>query len=313
MGNNLVVLLSTYNAGNYLLELIESLNKQIYKNFDIIIRDDCSTIIERENLIKISQQHKNIQLHIGTQNLGVILSYSKLLELALEQKYEYIMFADQDDYWLPGKIEKTLNLMKKTENISYDSPILVHTDLIVTNQTLAIIDRSFLKYQKLSPRASDFERLLMQNITTGCSMMINRKLAEKATPIPEGVIMHDWWIALVCSIFGHITFLDEGTLYYRQHGGNLIGAKKYDVFRLIKKVLKDRNNPLIVNSRQALIFKKNYGAELDRETINTIDTLILIGNIPKWKRPIVLINHKLIKNGVLRNIGLWIKLLIMKR
>ena len=56
-------------------------------------------------------------------------------------------------------------------------------------------------------------------------MLINRPLINKALPIPSQALVHDWWIALVASVFGKITYIPRSTILYRQHSNNLIGAK----------------------------------------------------------------------------------------
>ena len=71
------------------------------------------------------------------------------------------------------------------------------------------------------------EQLLVQNVVTGCTMMINRSLARLACrPVGEGdMLMHDWWLALIAAAMGRAVFLARATIDYRQHGGNVVGAK----------------------------------------------------------------------------------------
>jgi hypothetical protein len=57
--------------------------------------------------------------------------------------------------------------------------------------------------------------------------MANRPLIDLALPIPEGAVMHDWWLALCAAVWGRIDFLTEPTVLYRQHGSNEIGAKGF--------------------------------------------------------------------------------------
>lgn len=56
-------------------------------------------------------------------------------------------------------------------------------------------------------------------------MLFNRALRDKLTDtVPDGLRMHDWWIALIASAFGRIIYLDEPLLLYRQHTGNVVGG-----------------------------------------------------------------------------------------
>ena len=80
--------------------------------------------------------------------------------------------------------------------------------------------------------------------------------------------MHDWWLALVASAFGKISYIESALVLYRQHDNNAVGAKQYinpgiSTARLFKKVLNRKTNPLLTHaSRQALAFRKVYGEQL---------------------------------------------------
>lgn len=67
----------------------------------------------------------------------------------------------------------------------------------------------------------------MQNYVTGCTVVMNRHLLNCCLPVPPQAVMHDWWFALVAAVLGKTVFLDEPTVLYRQHGGNVIGVKGF--------------------------------------------------------------------------------------
>jgi hypothetical protein len=71
------------------------------------------------------------------------------------------------------------------------------------------------------------QRLLSRNEVTGCALAINRALLEMALPIPDGAIMHDWWLALFAAYFGQLIAVPERLVKYRQHDANVIGAKSF--------------------------------------------------------------------------------------
>jgi hypothetical protein len=54
--------------------------------------------------------------------------------------------------------------------------------------------------------------------------MLNRRLLEMAAPVPDGAVMHDWWLMLVAGVFGHIGHVGQATMFYRQHDNNQVGA-----------------------------------------------------------------------------------------
>src|SRR5690606_39057310 len=136
-----------------------------------------------------------------------------------------VMFSDADDCWFPDKISLTLDLMRVVEKDEGGArtPTLVHTDLAVVDRDLRPIADSLWQYQGVNPDLTSLNRLLIQNCVTGCTVMVNRPLRELASPIPPGVVMHDWWMALVASSFGRIARIARPTLLYRQHGRNDTG------------------------------------------------------------------------------------------
>jgi len=75
--------------------------------------------------------------------------------------------------------------------------------------------------------ANELNRLIVQNSVTGCALMVNRALLDRANPIPLEAVMHDWWLALVACAFGHIAIVSEPTMLYRQHDKNQLGARKH--------------------------------------------------------------------------------------
>ena len=150
---------------------------------------------------------------------------------------DYVMFCDQDDVWCPDKIEKTLASMKKAESENGDIPILVHGDLSVVDSSLNVISSSFFEYQRLYQNKVSLPALLVQNYVTGCTVMINRALKQKCSPIPKECIMHDWWLGLVAAVYGKIVCINEPLLLYRQHSGNQVGAKASYGISLIKRKL----------------------------------------------------------------------------
>jgi len=108
------ILLSTYNGEQYLRNQIESIINQTYKNWRLLIRDDGSQDKTIEILEYYLRKHKDkiVLIEDGQKHLGASKSFFRLLGYS---DAKYIMFCDQDDVWLPYKIEKTYNKMKELE------------------------------------------------------------------------------------------------------------------------------------------------------------------------------------------------------
>ena len=167
------------------------------------------------------------------------------------------------------------------------------------------------KYEYILPQYNTFNRLLIQNTITGCTMMINKELAKKSLDIPEEAIMHDWWIGLIASCFGKISYLEESTIKYRQHGNNTIGTegKKNKIIRKVLGLLNKKNeyiNHMDINILQAKGFLKLFNNKLDTNKINLLESFSTIKKKTFFERKKILIKHKLFKQGIFRNIGLII-------
>ena len=309
LSKKILVLLSTYNGDKYLKQQINSIYQQTYRNIKIIARDDGST----DNTLKILQSC-NVELIAQNENYGARRSFSILLEYALKSNDEYFMFCDQDDIWENNKIEISLKKMQEIEKHFSGKPLLIHTDLEIVNKDLKIIDMSMWHYEHLDPRFNSFNRLLIQNTITGCTVMINRKLAELATPIPSNAIMHDWWLGLIASKFGNIGFINESTIKYRQHNSNSIGAKSFDWLSIFLKFYKIfyKNKfyleHLQVNIKQARAFLERYEDNLDERTIKMLEDFTSLESKSFWQRRKILLKYRLLKHGFMRNLGLLLKI-----
>lgn len=240
------ILLATYNGQAYLREQIDSILAQSNQDWQLLIRDDASDddtlSIIKDYVAKYSDRIKLIEDNGG--HLGTKLNFERLLE---NSNSEYIMFCDQDDVWLPRKVEATLKLMKATEKSYPDKPILVHTDLRVVNSQLKTIAESMWRYQGISPEiGNNLNKVMLQNVATGCTVMINEKAKVVSLPIPKEAVMHDWWIAINVAKHGKIVYIPDQLVLYRQHSNNAVGAKKvskhsyfrkHHLFSLKKRVL----------------------------------------------------------------------------
>ncbi len=216
------VLMATYNGEKYIREQIESILNQTYKDFRLIISDDNS----QDNTVNILKEYQKkddrIIVYTQKENLGYIKNFEFLLSKVENEIY---MLSDQDDYWLEEKISKTYLKMKQ------DKADLVFTDLEVVNQNLEKIYPSFDKYMKLDKKINKFRNYKLQylyNCVTGCTVMSKKSFIPQILPLPSKskYVPHDFWIALVISLKGKVTYLPDKTIKYRQHENNQIGSDK---------------------------------------------------------------------------------------
>lgn len=291
------ILLSTWNGEAWLAELLTSLTRQSFADWELLIRDDGSQ--DQTNKIILEWQ-REYPYHLGKfiidgEHLGSAQSFSRLVE---QSTAPYLMFCDQDDIWFPEKIEFSLAALQNLEaELGEAKPLLVHTDLAVVNEQRELTASSFwdLHSFDLDQRKQAY---LLTNIVSGCASIFNRVAAEKAFPVPEQAIQHDRWLALVCAWFGRIYALPQPLLFYRQHGNNQIGA---DLPALPSSEIAVRVNAW---SRQAEAFLERHGDQLSQADYRLVAALASLQYLTGWERRRQIVQHRLFKQGILANLAL---------
>jgi glycosyltransferase involved in cell wall biosynthesis len=274
--HKIAIVLSIYNGEKYLVEQIDSLLNQTYKNLVIVVRDDGSDDKSFMIVEKYASMHPQ-RFHVlvrDNQNKGASGGFAFLMAYVLANKTTlglekaYLMFCDQDDVWFNNKVEMQMEAMLKAEDADRNCPVLIHSDLQVVSSEKSLIAKSFVVFQGLEIKRNTFPNLVISNLITGCTALINEILAVKALPISDKAIMHDWWLAIVAAAFGKVIFLDTPLIYYRQHENNTIGAKKFvrpPLTRLSfwRRLVSSKANPHLNEvGIQAAQFKRSFGREL---------------------------------------------------
>ncbi|MFN3300383.1 MAG: glycosyltransferase family 2 protein [Sediminibacterium sp.] len=208
------VILATYNGELYIREQVDSILRQTYKNIEIIFVDDCSSDKTVSILDSICHNYSHCSLIINTENMGYIRNFEKGMMMA---KGEFIAPADQDDIWLPEKIEKLIEATNNETNITYCDSLLID-----------------YKGESLSKRLSEIKQLInfnncimfaIGNSAAGHAMIIRRKVVFDAMPFPT-MIPHDHWLGFIASLTGEVKFINEVMVHYRQHSSSVFGAVK---------------------------------------------------------------------------------------
>lgn len=256
------ILLSTYNGELYLTEQLESIISQTYSNWFLYIRDDGSSD-KTINIINNYIKNYPKQIILINDNLGNLKSASSFMYLLSVVDADYYMFCDQDDVWLPFKIEKTFLKLQEIEKNNSNTGVLIFTDLSVVNSKLETINPSMWNYSKINPEnAKDFYKTTCISSVNGCTMMFNNRIKEKVLPYPIVSRMHDWWICLNAIHYGKVDYISDVTMLYRQHEGNVLGVGQITKNHLIKKIFllntTVKENFKVLKMFKALNFKISY-------------------------------------------------------
>ena len=214
---HVALLLATYNGAAHLDDFLASLAAQTCRPDRIVLRDDGSTDDSAERvLIWAREQGMPVQVLAAGERLGPARAFLRLLAEAGEA--DLYGFADQDDVWLPAKIERAVHRLGPAawhDNV----PVLYASTLTVADARLTPLSTTPV------PRHLGLGSALFENVLTGCTMVFNRALAERLRRHPPAdPLMHDWWAYLVAAAVGRIEFDPQPTVLYRQHAHNTIGA-----------------------------------------------------------------------------------------
>jgi glycosyltransferase involved in cell wall biosynthesis len=295
------ILLATYQGSAFLEEQLHSIFNQTYPYLHVWVRDDGSTDETGTILNRWAEKYSTQMTLLASSNqLGPKGNFAELMK---HSQAPYVMFADQDDQWHLDKVALSLTHLKQLEaHDGSQTPLLVHTDLTVANNDLSLIAPSFWNYSGLNPKHITLNRLITQNVLTGCTFLMNRSLVDLALPIPEAAIMHDWWIGLVASCLGKIEYINQATLLYRQHHANDVGARSYRLWNYMTQPRRPSNRRFNRTFQQAQAFLIQYSKQITPAQQVLLQNYIKLNHLPFFKQKREILKQRFFKQGFLRNL-----------
>ena len=278
------ILMSTYNGEQFLEEQIESIQQQTFTDWELLIRDDGSKDQTPSIIKKFAEKDDRIVFinpH-NRENIGVIQSFHSLLK---HQPSDYYFFSDQDDVWLPNKLQIQLEEAKK---YSTELPLLVYTDLTIVDQHLQVKHESMIRTQSNHANTTLLQEITENTVTGGVSM-INHALADLWTGEEKyPLLMHDWYLALLATAFGKLVYIDQPGELYRQHSSNVLGA------RTLRKRMKNWIHPHILFAKYWKLIKDSQNQannlldlSLSDENRELVENFVSIMDAPfkeRWRR-----------------------------
>lgn len=200
--NKISVCIACYNGEKYIKEQLESILLQLKENDEIIVSDDDSN----DNTLNIIEQFADSRIIVVKNNYikGVNHNFENALKKATG---DYIFLCDQDDVWLPNKIEIcVLELLK--------------FDLVVSNCSVVDKDMNILNqsYFEIAKSGKGFFKNFYKSTYLGCCLAFKKEILKDILPIPNNLLLfHDWWFGFIAELCFKVKFIEIPCMYYRRH------------------------------------------------------------------------------------------------
>lgn len=251
----------TYNGGAYLSGQLASFVKQTQRPDELIACDDGST----DNTLQLLDQFSKeapfpVRVYRNQQRLGPTKNFEKASSLC---SGDFIFLSDQDDVWMPQKVNTLLQSLRNNPGAGY-----VFSDAVIVDELLRPMGYTMWQSIKFTPRqrrqfkrGKQVDMLLKHNVVTGATMAFRARLKSIILPIPdEG--FHDEWIALLASSVGmYGVLIEEPLIEYRQHSQQLLGGRKVSFVEQAKQAALSRGQSFESRLRQEEV---KYSQVLDR-------------------------------------------------
>lgn len=271
------VVMATYNGAKYLREQLNSILAQTVPPREIIVVDDGSTDATVAILKEYTNDHR-FRLFVNEENSGYIRSFEKGMLLATNP---FVALSDQDDIWLPHKLE--LLAANMNGNIAvYSDSLLVDEHGVPTGKRMSDIKNQLA-----------YNNCLMYTIgawAPGHAMLFRKELIEKCRPFPD-MVTHDFWLGFVAACHGGLTYVNEVLVHYRQHRANAIGANTHQT----KKQQPTRKHRItIARERMQLLYEKCPASLTEQKQVLQLLSVTYRKNdlISRWKRMITFLRYR---------------------
>lgn len=259
----IIVLMSSYNGEAYIRQQIDSvLAQDVDAQLSLLVRDDGST----DNTQAILEEYRaarRLSWYAG-ENLGPERSFWHLLQNAPEA--DFYAFCDQDDVWLPQKLSRAVDQLKQTQAQLYCSAF------IAVDAELNPIEYHHFPLNQYT----DYAHSLIYSTAAGCTFVFTHQARSAAMAYDmdtHPAIIHDWLLHKIITVTGGKMIFDPtGSIYYRQHDHNAIGAQKSGLPGLavrVKRFLSGSSRGVRSECAKALL--DVYGDRVDKEVRDALD------------------------------------------
>ena len=221
-GLRISVAMCTFNGGRYLQEQLESVANQVRPPCELVVCDDHST----DDTIAILKQFQAnapfpVRVIQNALRLGSTRNFDQAIGLC---RGEFIALCDQDDRWLPPKLERLSGVL-------IENPFLggVFSDAnLIDGDGRPVGMRLFARHRFTTTKQRNFiacppATLLKHDVVTGATLLFRASIRRYCSPIPASWV-HDGWLAWMIALHSRLTLISEPLIEYRIHAGQQLGV-----------------------------------------------------------------------------------------
>jgi len=208
--------MASYNHAKYLPEAIESVLKQTFRDFELVIIDDASQDQSRSLIETYAQKDDRIRAIFHDKNQGIAFTANQGMAAA---KGKYITFIDSDDVWMPEKLQNQLDILTRDENL------VVWSEGLIIDEAGAPTGETFTQIHQSSEREKSgniFEDLLQGNHILGSSMIFKRENLKGIHFDDRFRYLNDYQFYVDLAHLYKFWFIQEPLVYYRVHSTNTV-------------------------------------------------------------------------------------------
>jgi hypothetical protein len=213
------IVLAAWEAPAALLDRqIASLSAQTFGDWSGVVVDDSSGEAARRGTAERVAREPRLRFVEQRDRVGFYRNFERGMAMA-PKDCDYVALCDQDDHWAPHKLERQVAALDARPEAQ-----LCYTDLRLMDTAGMVLAGSFWRAR---PHGTRFREVFYNNVVTGATALVRRKLLDVALPLPAdpGGAFHDHWLALCAMASGGLAYLDEPLVDYTQHAGNALGAQ----------------------------------------------------------------------------------------
>ncbi len=159
------IVLPLYNAEQYIVQTLSSIINQTYKNWELIIIDDCSNDHSISVIEEIVNKDSRIHLYHNERNLGVTRTRNKGFTLC---NGEYVALIDSDDLWEEHKLELQVEAANKN-----------NADIIYCSYSIIDTNNKKISNDFIVPKTISYKRALIQSVMSCSTTMLKKEIVEK--------------------------------------------------------------------------------------------------------------------------------------